>query len=227
MDNKFDNTTPETNTTPDSNATPNPEQGTVYTDPNADASYTYGTPVEPPKMETEPEAKGPEPSAERPSQSTTDSAAAGYTYGSVNQSAAPNPQAGKQADPGYSQPQTDYSQSTSGYQQTNYQNQNNYNPNQYNTQNSYGTSGQYNNMDGMDATPLSMGEWLLTVLAGFIPCAGLILYLIWAFGKTGNINRRNFCRAYLIIELAAVVLSIILVIFITFLGIGMGNYYYY
>ena len=78
----------------------------------------------------------------------------------------------------------------------------------------------------MDTTPLSMGEWLLTLLAAMIPCAGLVLYFIWAFSKSGNLNRRNFCRAYLIIQAIAIVLSLIFVIFIVAaIGAGVGYYY--
>lgn len=101
----------------------------------------------------------------------------------------------------------------------------------------YGNTGNYNgnmNYNGtmnygapqMDTTPLSMGEWLLTLLAAMIPCAGLVLYLIWAFSKSGNLNRRNFCRAYLIIQAIAIVLSLIFVIFIVAaIGAGVGYYY--
>lgn len=52
----------------------------------------------------------------------------------------------------------------------------------------------------MDTRPLSMGEWALTLLALLIPCCGgIILYIFWAFSKKGNINRRNYCRAALIV----------------------------
>ncbi|MDD7770731.1 hypothetical protein [Suipraeoptans intestinalis] len=91
-----------------------------------------------------------------------------------------------------------------------------------------GQSSQYNqNGDGMDTTPLTVGEWALTILALAIPCVGFILYCVWAFSKTGNINRRNFCRAGLIIY--AVCILIYVLIFVVFgaalLG-GMGSYYY-
>lgn len=66
--------------------------------------------------------------------------------------------------------------------------------------------------DGMDTSPLTMGDWLLTLLACMIPCAGTILSLVWAFGKHGNINRRNFCRAQLIITAVVLVLYIIVVL---------------
>ena len=107
----------------------------------------------------------------------------------------------------------------------------------------YGNAGNYNcnpnysgnmNYNGnmnygapqMDTTPLSMGEWLLTLLTAMIPCAGLILYFIWAFSKSGNLNRRNFCRAYLIVQALALVLSFIFAIFIV-AAVGAGTQLYY
>ncbi|MGN1166729.1 MAG: hypothetical protein ACI4S2_09935 [Lachnospiraceae bacterium] len=85
--------------------------------------------------------------------------------------------------------------------------QNNYD---YNTSNDQGYTQNYE--QGMDTSPMSMGDWLLTILVSMIPCAGLVLYLVWAFGKTGNINRRNFCRANLIITAGVFVLYLILVL---------------
>mgnify|MGYP000509046176 CR=1 FL=1 len=70
-------------------------------------------------------------------------------------------------------------------------NANGYN-NNYNSQNNYQMPPKQ-----MDLSPLSTGEWLLTLIVGIIPCAGLILYIIWAFGNSGNLNRRNYCRASL------------------------------
>lgn len=61
-----------------------------------------------------------------------------------------------------------------------------------------------------DNKVLSVGEWLLTILATLVPCVGLILYFIWAFGKEGNLNRRNYCRAWLIYWVIQAVLGIIL-----------------
>lgn len=71
---------------------------------------------------------------------------------------------------------------------------------------------QQNYESGMDQTPLSMGEWILTILVMMIPCVGLIIYLVWAFGKNGNVNRRNYCRAYLIIYAVILVISILFVV---------------
>lgn len=78
---------------------------------------------------------------------------------------------------------------------------------------------EYNN--SMDATPMSVGDWVLTILALFIPCAGVIIYLVWAFGKKGNVNRRNYCRAYLAIY--AVIMLVYLVITVVFGAVFAGN----
>lgn len=63
----------------------------------------------------------------------------------------------------------------------------------------------------MDTSPMSLGDWLLTILALMIPCVGIILYFVWAFSKSGNINRRNYCRAMLIVEIVVILLSVIAV----------------
>lgn len=77
-----------------------------------------------------------------------------------------------------------------------------------------------------DNSVMSMGDWLITVLALLIPCAGIILYFVWAFGKNGNINRRNYCRAYLIYWAITTVLGIIvLVIFTGAIAFSGGHYY--
>lgn len=106
--------------------------------------------------------------------------------------------------------QQNYSQQSynqQNYGQQNYGYQDNYD---YNTESTPNYTQNYE--EGMDASPLSMGDWLLIILVSMIPCAGLILYIVWAFGKTGNINRRNFCRANLIIMVFEFVISLILIV---------------
>lgn len=77
-----------------------------------------------------------------------------------------------------------------------------------------------------DTSPMSLGDWLLTILALIIPCAGIVLYFVWAFGKNVNVNRRNYCRAALIVEGIKIVLGIILgILFAAVIAAG-GNYYY-
>ena len=51
---------------------------------------------------------------------------------------------------------------------------------------------------GSDESPLSVGDWFITILVLAIPIVGLIMYLVWAFGSSGNVNRKNYCMAMLI-----------------------------
>jgi len=46
-----------------------------------------------------------------------------------------------------------------------------------------------------DTRPITVGGWMLTLLVLAIPLVNLIMYLVWALSSSGNLNRRNFCRA--------------------------------
>lgn len=63
-----------------------------------------------------------------------------------------------------------------------------------------------------DQGPISLGEWIVTIIIGAIPCIGLIVYIVWAFSNTINVSKKNYCRAYLIITAAMIVLYIILMV---------------
>ena len=56
---------------------------------------------------------------------------------------------------------------------------------------------------------MTMGEWLITLIVLAIPCVNVIMYFVWAFGN-GNENRKNFCRAGLIVMAISIVLSLVL-----------------
>lgn len=50
--------------------------------------------------------------------------------------------------------------------------------------------------------PVGVGEWTgLLAIATFVPCIGIILMLVWAFGGTEKKSKSNFCKAFLIIWL--------------------------
>ena len=173
------------------------EKQQTYTDPNSSGSPNWGA---------QQNAGG--YGNER--QNLYQGGAGGTTYGNAQQQ--PNYYANS-GNPGYSM--------NSGSGNNGYQSKYNGNPN-VGYQSGYigvpnsGYQQNYANnpnsqYSGMDTSPMSMGDWLLTILACMIPCAGTILSLIWAFGKNGNVNRRNFCRAQLIIT--AVVIALYVVIF--------------
>lgn len=90
---------------------------------------------------------------------------------------------------------------------------------EYNTSSNMGYN--QSKYQDMDTSPMSMGDWLLTILVAMIPCAGLILYFVWAFSSTGNINRRNFCRAQLVIMGVVFVLYLIIAVVFGVVALGM------
>lgn len=70
-----------------------------------------------------------------------------------------------------------------------------------------------------------MGEWFITLIVMMIPCVNLIMMIIWAFGN-GNENRKNYCRANLIVTVVGTVLAVI--VYATVLAgaiASLGNYY--
>ncbi len=58
--------------------------------------------------------------------------------------------------------------------------------------------------------PLSVGDYVFVGLILMIPIVNIIVFLIWAFDKYGNVNRRNLAKAGLIYLGISVVLIIIL-----------------
>lgn len=73
-----------------------------------------------------------------------------------------------------------------------------------------------------DTTPLSVGQWMLTTLVLALPCVGLIMAFVWAFGD-GNVNRKNYCRSALIWKAIGIGLMIIFWIMIAAMGIGFAD----
>lgn len=201
MENNFDNT-------PDNNNQDSGQQH-VYTDPNANVNTesTAGTSTD---QQAQDQNQNSNPSDQHKYQ---------YTY---QQNQFQNQQ-GQSQNTNYQQYQDQYG----NYSYNQNPNQNyNYNYNSYNGANPQSYGPNYTQQPQMDTNPMTMGEWLLTILALFIPCAGLIIYFVWAFGKKGNVNRRNYCRAMLIIYGALIVIYIL---FFAIFGamIGTSATYYY
>lgn len=59
-----------------------------------------------------------------------------------------------------------------------------------------------------DASPLSMGNYLIMMIVSAVPVVNLIMLFAWAFGST-NQNRKNFARAQLIVLAACVILFLL------------------
>jgi ABC-type multidrug transport system permease subunit len=59
-----------------------------------------------------------------------------------------------------------------------------------------------------DASPLSIGSYLIMMIVSVIPLVNLIMLFVWGFGNS-NRNRKNYARAQLIILAIGIVLSFI------------------
>ena len=46
--------------------------------------------------------------------------------------------------------------------------------------------------------PVSMGEWMITMLLMCIPCVNIILMFVWAFGSSAKRSKSNYFKAALV-----------------------------
>ncbi|WP_298221089.1 hypothetical protein [Flavobacterium sp.] len=69
-------------------------------------------------------------------------------------------------------------------------------------------------LENSNPKPLSVKEWLKTLLLLAIPVVGIVLLFVYAFGSNENPNRQNWAKAYLI--LAGIVLALVIFCFILF-----------
>lgn len=54
--------------------------------------------------------------------------------------------------------------------------------------------------------PVSMKEWLITLLILMIPIVNIIMPFVWAFGGGSNPSKANFFKAQIIVVLIGIVL---------------------
>ncbi len=85
-------------------------------------------------------------------------------------------------------------------------------PNGQSTYSQQGNRPPYTPPAAQQSAPMSTGQFLGTLLLMMIPIAGFILMLVWAFGGTDNLNRRNLARAKLILVAIGLVLCILFTI---------------
>lgn len=76
--------------------------------------------------------------------------------------------------------------------------------------------------DQQTEKPLTTGEWIVTHLVLLIPVVNLVMHFVWAFGE-GNISRRNFCRARLLLFAIALGLAMFIgLMLLLFTGVFAG-----
>lgn len=70
-------------------------------------------------------------------------------------------------------------------------------------------------MSSHNSSVMSVGDWLITlVILTVIPIVNIVMAFVWAFSSGTNENKRNFCRAILI--LWAIILVLYIIIFAIF-----------
>lgn len=69
-------------------------------------------------------------------------------------------------------------------------------------------------MNGDVEEPVSVGEWIVSLLIMMIPCVNLVMMFVWAFGSGAKKSKSNYFKASLIFALAVIVIYII--IFVVF-----------
>lgn len=103
-----------------------------------------------------------------------------------------------------------------------------YSNNNMNTNNTYQTPGQGGYQIPMEE-PISVGDWMISLLIMMIPCIGVIMMFVWAFSSTEKKSKSNFFKAQLIWALIWTVLSIVIFVIIGASAATMLsdlNYYY-
>jgi len=68
---------------------------------------------------------------------------------------------------------------------------------------------QPSNPEGYLKKPLTVGDYIVMFILFCIPFVNIILLLVWAFGSNVNENKKNYCRAILILALIGIVLGIL------------------
>lgn len=60
-----------------------------------------------------------------------------------------------------------------------------------------------------ESAPVSLGDWILTLIILAIPIVGLVMLFVWGFSSGTHPSKQNYCRAVLIFALIAFVLAIL------------------
>ena len=66
--------------------------------------------------------------------------------------------------------------------------------------------------------PVSIGDWILTLIISMIPLVNIIMLLVWAFGSSTNPSKANWAKAYL--AFIAILIGFYMVLFFV---IGMNT----
>lgn len=78
----------------------------------------------------------------------------------------------------------------------------------------------------MNTEPLSIGQFIVMFLLLSVPILNFVLLFMWGFGKSVNINKRNYARAIIIISAIMLIVWILIGgVIIATMGDIFGGYY--
>ncbi len=66
--------------------------------------------------------------------------------------------------------------------------------------------------------PISVGQWIVTLIISMIPLVNIVMMFVWALGTDTHPSKANWAKAYLIFIASFVVLYALL-----FFAIGMNQ----
>jgi uncharacterized membrane protein YdbT with pleckstrin-like domain len=78
-----------------------------------------------------------------------------------------------------------------------------------------------NELNQTDHKPLSVGDWIVTLIITAIPLVGFVMLFVWAFGSNTNPNKANWAKAALVLFAIGIVLSIL---FSVIFGVGIMSF---
>lgn len=55
-------------------------------------------------------------------------------------------------------------------------------------------------------SPVSVGNWIITLILTSIPLVGFIMLLVWAFGNNTPVSKSNYAKATLIMMVIGLIL---------------------
>ncbi len=67
-----------------------------------------------------------------------------------------------------------------------------------------------------EIAPISVGDWVVTLIIAAIPLVNIIMLLVWAFGGNTHPSKKTWAQAYLII------FAVIFIIFLMFSSFFIG-----
>lgn len=74
--------------------------------------------------------------------------------------------------------------------------------------------------------PLSPWAYIGYSILFSLPIVGFILMIVFAVDSTGNINRRNYARSYIIMMVIGIVIAIIAAILVAVFGVAFSDVLY-